>query len=902
MTQINFDLIQSLTKKREMEKMPFFGLRTGFLRAWVFVAFKVLIVASILHGSGLVKSFEDNIALLDQYYRNDFQVAGSGLAMQPRPHVKPENGTVASANTTAASGDATGNFFTPSYLPQMPIPGVTGIDLNYLNQLIQYNISSSINSGFVLGNGTSIRGCLVAKDDGIIYGHGTRCGTSGGGGGGGGTSGATSISNAAPGSVLFIDSSADIAQDNDNFFWDTDNQSLNIGTSTSVDSRLQIDAGTTTHTVESPTFAQGVINYGSPGYFNDGPYTHNIRVYAYKVVGSDTVYSPSYATLDADIVDNGAADQDYTITWSWDIVPGADGYRILKYDDWNGYTYDAGYDTTNNYFEDDACNAVCFDGGLADVSTTSLDTYDSAAITTTGFVGIGTTSPDALLSVGSSSEFQVDGAGTITSSTLSGSGSRCLQTDNNGVISIAAAACSSGGITIGSTTIASGTSGRVLYNNGGVLGQMTTTGSGTTLALSASPSFSGTVTAPTITVTSAINIPGDTRRGLAKVYDASIGDAFGFEQVSAAQTGMGAAAIRFFTAGNPGATGFISFGRYQNSSTTFGDYMTLNVGGGFSPTIDAGNGAAGPVLTIGRNANGTNTGAGSINFQSKSGTAGYVWQDNSGNMRINTSAPTNALDTSGTVIGTQASVRSAKQDIMDYTDYGAALQMVADAPLHTFRYIKEVEGYGSDSPLAKERIGFIADEVPGAFMWGNSIDQVSVNGILLASVKALNNKIDAVGASALPMGQPNLADTPIVLKSQLYLSGDSIGQAKILEGDTSVRVTFDKAYQYDPIVTVTPNGRVGSEYWVDDKDSTGFTIYIDDEANHSITFDWHAFASPTPKLSVSSGTSGGGSIEPEPSVEPQPDSEPTSDPGLDDGEVAGDSTPPAGDPGQPQTE
>ncbi len=156
---------------------------------------------------------------------------------------------------------------------------------------------------------------------------------------------------------------------------------------------------------------------------------------------------------------------------------------------------------------------------------------------------------------------------------------------------------------------------------------------------------------------------------------------------------------------------------------------------------DLGDGAAGNYITLGRNTNATNTGAGSINFQKKSGTAGYVWQDNSGNMRIHTAAPTNANDTAGTVIGTQTSTRDTKQNIEDYTDYTNALQLILDAPLHTFRYRNEVEGYGTDSPLAKVRIGYIADEVNPAFMWGNVIDQVSVNGILMAAVKQLDIKI-----------------------------------------------------------------------------------------------------------------------------------------------------------------
>ena len=157
---------------------------------------------------------------------------------------------------------------------------------------------------------------------------------------------------------------------------------------------------------------------------------------------------------------------------------------------------------------------------------------------------------------------------------------------------------------------------------------------------------------------------------------------------------------------------------------------------------DLGNEASGRVLTIGRNTNASTTSAGAVNFLSKGGINGYVWQDAAGNMRISTSSPTNTNDaTAGTVVGTQGSVRDTKQDISDYTNYDGALQMVVSAPLHYFRYKNEVAGYGSDNPLAKERIGFISDEVNSAFMWGNSIDQVSVNGILMGSIKAQQQQI-----------------------------------------------------------------------------------------------------------------------------------------------------------------
>lgn len=100
---------------------------------------------------------------------------------------------------------------------------------------------------------------------------------------------------------------------------------------------------------------------------------HNYRVYSYKIVGSDRIYSSSYATLSSNFVDDGSADN-YDITVSWTAASGANGYRILKYDpDYRGYNYDAGYDTTSTSFIDDACGDVCF---------TSVDDDQTAVIVT----------------------------------------------------------------------------------------------------------------------------------------------------------------------------------------------------------------------------------------------------------------------------------------------------------------------------------------------------------------------------------------------------------------------------------------------------------------------------------------------------------------------------------------
>jgi hypothetical protein len=74
MSQVDLNLLHSLKfSRKEKEYIPFvYGLRTGFLRAWLFVAFKVIFIVSFMHGSGIINSIENNVGLLDRLIRNDF--------------------------------------------------------------------------------------------------------------------------------------------------------------------------------------------------------------------------------------------------------------------------------------------------------------------------------------------------------------------------------------------------------------------------------------------------------------------------------------------------------------------------------------------------------------------------------------------------------------------------------------------------------------------------------------------------------------------------------------------------------------------------------------------------------------------------------------------------------------
>lgn len=57
------------------------------------------------------------------------------------------------------------------------------------------------------------------------------------------------------------------------------------------------------------------------------------------------------------------------------------------------------------------------------------------------------------------------------------------------------------GITIGTTTITSGTTTRILYNNAGVVGEYTLTGSGTVVAMQTAPTFVTSITTPSVLAT-----------------------------------------------------------------------------------------------------------------------------------------------------------------------------------------------------------------------------------------------------------------------------------------------------------------------------------------------------------------------------------------------------------------
>ncbi|MSR87243.1 VCBS repeat-containing protein, partial [Candidatus Peribacteria bacterium] len=99
----------------------------------------------------------------------------------------------------------------------------------------------------------------------------------------------------------------------------------------------------------------------------------------------------------------------------------------------------------------------------------------------------------------------------------------------------------------------------------------------------------------------------------------------------------------------------------------------------------------------------------------------------------------------------------------------------------------------------------------------------------------------------------------VQIKGQLTLSNRQAGYAEIPATGTSVSIRFTTPLTGEPVVTVTPNGRVGSEWWTESVTASGFTISIDKPARNTVRFSWTALTTSGAELTT--GNVGEASVE-----------------------------------------
>lgn len=155
------------------------------------------------------------------------------------------------------------------------------------------------------------------------------------------------------------------------------------------------------------------------------------------------------------------------------------------------------------------------------------------------------------------------------------------------------------------------------------------------------------------------------------------------------------------------------------------------------------NGAGlGSMLELRENNNASTPAAGVLRSYTKSVASYFLWVDDSGSYRIGTTAPTNANDTSGTVVGMQTSWHELKENIEEWNG-AEALEAIRALTLYSYQMIEDSqETRGGEKPTYKGLVIQDADRESDAwFALGLGDQQVPVLndrnlfGYMLAAIR-----------------------------------------------------------------------------------------------------------------------------------------------------------------------
>lgn len=160
--------------------------------------------------------------------------------------------------------------------------------------------------------------------------------------------------------------------------------------------------------------------------------------------------------------------------------------------------------------------------------------------------------------------------------------------------------------------------------------------------------------------------------------------------------------------------------------------------------LDTDTGAAvGPRIFVGRNNNGSTASAGCIRLMTLGGSGQYIWPDNTGDLRIGTTAPISTQDTSGTVVGDQTSMAEAKYISDELSSLADVLERVQGGAEAVRRFV-----YRSGRYNKQEFEGVVTDNAPHYGMdrdadhpQGKSLNEIAILGDLLRTVDWLVKRV-----------------------------------------------------------------------------------------------------------------------------------------------------------------
>lgn len=161
-----------------------------------------------------------------------------------------------------------------------------------------------------------------------------------------------------------------------------------------------------------------------------------------------------------------------------------------------------------------------------------------------------------------------------------------------------------------------------------------------------------------------------------------------------------------------------------------------------------------------------------------------------------------------------------------------------------------------------EKTGFIAQEVesvmpalvstlPGGYL---GVKEGGMIPYIIKAIQEQQQQIDLLKFEGVNISElDKLAINGVLLvNGEVTLGQDTIGEAVILAGDTSVEIRFETEYEYQPVVTISKltSGKL-DDYYISDITTEGFTINIDPEQENDVYFSWHSFSSKDGNLSFS---------------------------------------------------